>query len=577
MVAADWGCAMKRREIPCAALLYLLFVLSLPMQGQVPSSVLLIFAGSGFVFVADFNGDGKPDLLASDGTMNLGNGDGTFTPGTNVTVPLGGIWAVGDFNGDGKPDILEQGTGTLLVLLGNGDGTFQKTAISTVIGTTLMWPVAADLNGDGKADLIGVSNNTLPVYLSNGDGTFAAGVPLQPGNDASCCLFSLGDFNGDSKTDVAVVTSEVGGTSDIPGQEIVLLGNGDGTFQPAKTSVGSILYPDYAAVGDVNADGKTDLAVNGCDLVYGCTVYISLANGDGTFQTPYELVSGTPPPLRTGTLTGADFNGDGTMDLIWGQLGNPGNPVVAKIYLAKGDGTFSNTTSYLLNPVSLSGAAVADFNGDGKPDVAMGNTVLLGNGDGTFRGIECACPLPAFTGLDFALAPVSSFSQTVSAGQTAKFDLSFLPAFYFNATVNLSCAITPAVSPAPSCNLSSASLQIVGAAPPVSLPVTVNVSTTAAMNANGATPVIDPPGAGLMIWMGMLLGSCWLCVRTRKRVPALIAPAVALLLTSVLSCGGGGPPQGSPGGTPSGTYTATITATSGKGVSYNLPLTVVVR
>jgi hypothetical protein len=276
-------------------------------------------------------------------------------------------------------------------------------------------------------------------------------------------------------------------------------------------------------------------------------------------------------------LAGADLNGDGKMDLIWGQLDIFLNPNVAEIYLSNGDGTFSNTRGYFLSPVATGGSiAVADFNGDGKPDVAIGNTVLLGNGDGTFRGIDCACTLPVLVGLEFALAPASSFSQTVSAGQTAKFDLSVLAAADFSGTVNLSCAITPFLSPAPSCSLSSASLQIPATAQPVSVPVTVNVATTAPMNASGATPVIDPAGAGPLICLGMLLGSCWLWVRTRKRVPALIAPAIALLLTSVLSCGGGGASHGSHPGTPPGTYTATVTATSG-GVSRNLPLTVVVR
>lgn len=111
------------------------------------------FAGNGNEFVTDFNGDGKLDILTSDGTMNLGNGDSTFTAGTNLTIPTGlSVLAVADFNGDGKPDILEQGTGTRLVLLGNGDGTFQTTPISTRSGASLS-PVSAPENPRGIARL----------------------------------------------------------------------------------------------------------------------------------------------------------------------------------------------------------------------------------------------------------------------------------------------------------------------------------------------------------------------------------------------------------------------------------------
>ena len=116
-----------KREVLCTVLLSLLsLVFSLSAQGQVSFLEPPSYAGSGSnVYVADFNGDGKLDLLSSDGTMNLGHGDGTFTAGTPVSVPNGvSFLAVADFNGDGKPDVLEQGTGTLLVLLGNGDGTF---------------------------------------------------------------------------------------------------------------------------------------------------------------------------------------------------------------------------------------------------------------------------------------------------------------------------------------------------------------------------------------------------------------------------------------------------------------------
>src|SRR6202007_3320246 len=123
------------------------------------------YAGTGNVFVADFNQDGKPDLLITDGTLNLGNGDGTFRLGTPVS---GTVLAVADFNGDGRPDVLEQGTGTLLVLLGNGDGTFQVPPISTNSGASLTAVGAIDLTGGGKADVVGIFNNSLYVYLSNG-------------------------------------------------------------------------------------------------------------------------------------------------------------------------------------------------------------------------------------------------------------------------------------------------------------------------------------------------------------------------------------------------------------------------
>ncbi len=372
---------MKREFLALAFTCLMFSFFSLSTQAQVSFFQPPTYAGSGTVFVADFNGDGKPDILTSDGTMNLGNGDGTFTLGTPVSVSSGQVLAVADFNGDGKPDVLEQGTGTLLVLLGNGDGTFQ-TPVSTSSGASLSVVAAADLNGDGSADVMGVFVNSLVVYISKGDGTFAAGVSYNLGvTPAGVPSLSLGDFNGDSKIDAVVSTNG--------SEEVVFLGNGDGTFQATtKTSAGifSVLGNANAAPGDFNGDGKLDLAVSGCNTE-NCsdyTVYLFVGNGDGTFQAP---VAALP---AFGSLVSMDVNEDGKVDLI------VAGSAATQVYLGNGDGTFINSANYLPSfgagsSYTFSGViAVADFNADGELDVAASNAVLWGNGDGTFRGVGFA-------------------------------------------------------------------------------------------------------------------------------------------------------------------------------------------
>ncbi|HEX7368075.1 MAG TPA: VCBS repeat-containing protein [Candidatus Saccharimonadales bacterium] len=215
------------------------------------------------VTTGDFNGDGKTDLaVANEGSNTvsilLGNGDGTFQPAVNYTVGTGpSSVATGDFNGDGKTDlaVANDGSNTVSILLGNGSGGFTL-ASSPATGTGPSSVTTGDFNGDGKTDLAvtnynGGSGNTVSILLGNGDGTFQPAVNYTVGT--SPFSVTTGDFNGDGKTDLAVANDGSGTVS-------ILLGNGDGTFQP-KTDYITGSLPHIVTTGDFNGDGKTDLAV----------------------------------------------------------------------------------------------------------------------------------------------------------------------------------------------------------------------------------------------------------------------------------------------------------------------------
>ena len=299
--------------------------------------------------------------------------------------------AVGDFNGDGKPDlaVTNFGEGSAWLLLGNGDGTFQTAQKIFVApgGNSLWYIVAGDFNGDGKLDLAmsDYGDNSVYVLLGNGDGTFQAAQTYLMGTHPAEIV--VGDFNGDGKPDLAVSNVDSNTVS-------VLLGNGDGTFRtPINSPVGA--NPWYFAVGDFNGDGKLDLAVSdyGCSL--DCqtspsnTVMILLGNGDGTFLPAPSLITVGNGPAGIAT---ADFNGDGKPDLAVCDL----NDNTVSILLGNGDGTFQAPHTFadpgLTHPYYV---AVGDFNRDGKQDLVITNElgsatigVLLGNGDGTFQAAQ---------------------------------------------------------------------------------------------------------------------------------------------------------------------------------------------
>jgi FG-GAP-like repeat len=284
----------------------------------------------------------------------------------------------------------------------------------------------ADFNNDGRLDLAAANSGVVSVLLGNGDGTFQAARTSATGAGPESVLAA--DLNGDAKIDLVTVNSNYGNGS---GGLSVLLGNGDGTFQPPRSVVlPSVFPPGYTgsdplgqsanapAIGDLNADGKLDLIAGGWTRYtfvsgyddYGYPIYdyytdayvnVLLGNGDGTFEpgTAYHVSLG----LLYGLVLG-DFNGDGRTDVVTsygsGYLG---------VLRGNGDGTLqdaqqSGVGAWLMN-ISM---PVGDFDGDGRLDLLMydgtGNFAVpvRGNGDGTFRQGEYV-----YTGTTISAAVVS--------------------------------------------------------------------------------------------------------------------------------------------------------------------------
>jgi hypothetical protein len=397
------------------------------------------------VVVADVNGDGKPDIVApnvqgSTVAVLLGNGDGTFQPAVTYTAAANGVTsvAVGDVNGDGKPDIVaavdEAGVpGSVSVLLGNGDGTFRG-AVSYPSGGYQAQSVAiADVNGDGKPDLV-VSNvvsctsctgdGTVAVLLGNGDGTFQTPVSYDSGGRYAGAV-AIGDVNGDGKPDIVVTNIQAQPTSNVS----VLLGNGDGTFQPAVTYGSGAFQPYSVALADVNGDGKLDLVVtNACvnndEYCPGDgLVAVLLGNGDGTFKTAVTYDSGSYFAISVAV---EDVNGDGKPDIVVANYCNmadgcpaTGGPSgVVSVLLGNGDGTFQPAVSW---PAGGSydfaiAVTVADVNHDGKPDIVVANGVFEGigtNPDGSVGVLINTTAIPTTTQLVSSLNP-SDLGQSVT-------------------------------------------------------------------------------------------------------------------------------------------------------------------
>jgi Bacterial type II and III secretion system protein/FG-GAP-like repeat len=377
---------------------------------------------------ADFHnalGSSSIDLAVAnktDGTISIlqGNGDGTFNPQTVITLPTGfspTALATTNFTSSGYQDLVVTGnvagssTGSVLILLGNGNGTFTETAQSPIaVGHDPVFVVTNDFNNDGFQDLAiaNQGDSSISVFLGNGDGTFKTPAPppiLLPAGSQPTGL-AAADVNGDGKADLIDANQ---GTNTIS----VFFGNGDGTFQsPTNYPTGNA--PVYVALGDFNNQGALDIAVanNGAPT----------SNNSGNSVTIYyNQISTTNVPLGTfvagptrdfsagngpTSIAIADYNLDGLADLaITDETDN-----AVTILFNAGSESFTAAPAELpvgTAPVSI---VTADFNGDGRPDAAVAdsgsaqatvilNTNLFGLGTTGSAGT----PFPGVQYLDIGL------------------------------------------------------------------------------------------------------------------------------------------------------------------------------
>jgi hypothetical protein len=298
--------------------------------------------------------------------------------------------AAGDLNGDGFADIAVVSFDNSQLTwygLGKGNGHFDHWSDKVPAVYEPSFVFFADVDSDGNLDAITTDfEPSFTVAYGNGKGQFSSYIRPNTGNACPSVEAAVADLNGDGIPDiVGTCFAEV----NTPGTVFVLLGEGNRKFKQVMHFSSGGQEPYGIAVGDLNHDGIPDLVIANYGSQEGGNygnIAVLMGKGDGTFDKPVRYHAGNDPYQ----LVLSDFNGDGNLDAA---VASPNDVNTIRVLLGKGDGTFAAAKAYPsgLYPISI---ASADFNGDGIPDLAVSNysnpkpchvSVMLGNGDGTFQ------------------------------------------------------------------------------------------------------------------------------------------------------------------------------------------------
>lgn len=429
---------------------------SKPNTAPTASNAVAVAAG-------DLNGDGVNDLVVVGNSTQkvsvlLGNKDGTGKAdgsfATAVDYSVAGNprdVAIADVNGDGVPDLVVTGstyTGTppnfqsaVSVLLGTkggngkGDGTFQP-KVNYGNGSSVSSVAVADVNNDGKADIIFTSNNSsspvVSVLIGTGNGSFLTQKNFAVGSDPRSV--QVADLNGDGRADLVVANRNGNNVSVLLGTAATSEG-GPVLFDP-QTTFAAGTTPTGVAVGDLDGDGKLDLAVS--NETTGA-VSILRGSGNGSFGTATTAsTSGSPTAI---VLT--DVNGDGKLDIVVPSSSQPPAFAIASaavsgeiaVLLGNGDATFGNSITFNSGGAAIDLAA-SDFNGDGRADIATANgfsnstSQLINNGDGHQHGPSfTVAPVPpdlAILSLDRdGVVGITDGKTLANAGDTLSYTIKF--------------------------------------------------------------------------------------------------------------------------------------------------------